>query len=158
MWGEDVATKEKGGVFNVSKGMQQEFGYGRVHNAPIAEDYIVGSANGFSRFDDKIRVLVEGAEFADYFWPAMEQTVEMGQEYWRTRGQFSPNVTIRIASGGYITGGLYHSQNIEGSLLPLPEPEPLVGSIIGSCWVDSGPLTHAATERTSSTIPWCMRM
>jgi 2-oxoisovalerate dehydrogenase E1 component len=120
MWGEDVATKEKGGVFNVSKGMQQEFGYGRVHNAPIAEDYIVGSANGFSRFDDKIRVLVEGAEFADYFWPAMEQTVEMGHEYWRTRGQFSPNVTIRIASGGYITGGLYHSQNIEGSLLPLP--------------------------------------
>lgn len=120
MWGQDVATKEKGGIFNVSKGMQQEFGYDRVHNAPIAEDYIVGSANGFSRFDDKIRVLVEGAEFADYFWPAMEQCVEMGHEYWRTRGQFSPNVTIRIASGGYITGGLYHSQNIEATLTTLP--------------------------------------
>lgn len=120
MWGQDVATKEKGGVFNVSKGMQQEFGYDRVHNAPIAEDYIVGSANGFSRFSDTIRVLVEGAEFADYFWPAMEQCVEMGHEFWRTRGQFSPNVTIRIASGGYITGGLYHSQNIEGALITLP--------------------------------------
>jgi 2-oxoisovalerate dehydrogenase E1 component len=100
--------------------MQQEFGYDRVHNAPIAEDYIVGSANGFSRYNDRIRVLVEGAEFADYFWPAMEQTVEMGHEYWRTRGQFSPNVTIRIASGGYITGGLYHSQNIEAALMTLP--------------------------------------
>ncbi len=120
MWGQDVATKEKGGVFNVSKGMQQEFGFDRVHNAPIAEDYIVGSANGFSRFNDDIRVLVEGAEFADYFWPGMEQCVEMGHEYWRTRGQFSPNVTIRIASGGYITGGLYHSQNIEGALQTLP--------------------------------------
>jgi len=120
MWGQDVATKEKGGIFNVSKGMQQEFGYDRVHNSPIAEDYIVGSANGFSRFNDGIRVLVEGAEFADYFWPAMEQCVEMGHEYWRTRGQFSPNVTIRIASGGYITGGLYHSQNIESALAPLP--------------------------------------
>lgn len=120
MWGQDVATREKGGIFNVSKGLQQEFGYDRVHNSPIAEDYIVGSANGFSRFNDKIRVLVEGAEFADYFWPAMEQCVEMGHEYWRTRGQFSPNVTIRIASGGYITGGLYHSQNIEATLQTLP--------------------------------------
>ncbi|MEO5929335.1 MAG: thiamine pyrophosphate-dependent enzyme [Candidatus Kapaibacterium sp.] len=120
MWGQDVATREKGGIFNVSKGMQQEFGYDRVHNAPIAEDYIVGTANGFSRYNDKIRLLIEGAEFADYFWPAMEQCVEMGHEYWRTRGQFSPNVTIRIASGGYITGGLYHSQNIEATLQTLP--------------------------------------
>jgi 2-oxoisovalerate dehydrogenase E1 component len=120
IWGQDVATKEKGGIFNVTKGMQQEFGYDRVHNAPIAEDFIVGTANGFSRFDPKIRVLIEGAEFADYFWPAMEQTVEMTHEYWRTRGQFSPNVTIRIASGGYITGGLYHSQTIEATLQTLP--------------------------------------
>ena len=51
MWGQDVATLDKGGIFNVSKGMQQEFGYERVHNAPIAEDYIVGTANGFSRFN-----------------------------------------------------------------------------------------------------------
>lgn len=120
MWGQDVATKDKGGIFNVSKGMQQEFGHARVHNSPIAEDYIVGTANGFSRFDDKIRLCIEGAEFADYFWPAMEQTVEMTHEYWRTRGQFSPNVTIRLASGGYITGGLYHSQNIEAILQALP--------------------------------------
>lgn len=120
MWGQDMATKEKGGIFNVSKGMQQEFGHARVHNSPIAEDYIVGSANGFSRIDDKVRVVVEGAEFADYFWPAMEQTVEMGHEYWRTKGQFSPNVTIRLASGGFITGGLYHSQTIEATLNSLP--------------------------------------
>lgn len=120
IWGQDMATKEKGGIFNVSKGMQQEFGHARVHNSPIAEDYIVGSANGMSRFDDKIRVVIEGAEFADYFWPAMEQTVEMGHEYWRTKGQFSPNVTIRLASGGYITGGLYHSQTIEATLNSLP--------------------------------------
>lgn len=120
MWGQDVANKEKGGIFNVSKGLQQEFGFNRVHNSPIAEDYIVGSANGFSRYGDQIRLVIEGAEFADYFWPAMEQTVEMGHEYWRTKGQFSPNVTIRLASGGYITGGLYHSQTIEATLRTLP--------------------------------------
>jgi len=120
IWGQDIANKDKGGIFNVSKGMQQEFGEKRVFNAPIAEDYIMGTANGMSRFDDKIRVVVEGAEFADYFWPAMEQYVDTSHDYWRSKGQFSPNITVRLASGGYIGGGLYHSQNIEGAMATLP--------------------------------------
>jgi len=120
LWGQDVANKDKGGIFNVSKGLQQEFGPVRVFNGPIAEDFITGTADGFSRFSERIRVVVEGAEFADYFWPAAEQMVEMSHEFWRTNGKFTPNVTIRIASGGYIGGGLYHSQNIEGWLTTLP--------------------------------------
>ncbi|HSB63852.1 MAG TPA: thiamine pyrophosphate-dependent enzyme [Thermoanaerobaculia bacterium] len=120
LWGQDVAYKEKGGIFNVTKGMQQEFGAKRVFNGPLAEDFILGTADGFSRLNDKIRVVVEGAEFADYFWPAAEQMVEMSHELWRTNGKFVPNVTVRIASGGYIGGGLYHSQNIEGWLTTLP--------------------------------------
>ena len=120
IWGQDIANKEKGGIFNVSKGLQKEFGKKRVFNGPIAEDFITGTANGMSRFNKKIRIVVEGAEFADYFWPAMEQFVEMTHEYWRTNGQFAPNVTIRLASGGYIGGGLYHSQTIEGSLVCFP--------------------------------------
>jgi 2-oxoisovalerate dehydrogenase E1 component len=120
IWGQDMANKEKGGIFNVSKGMQQEFGLERVFNGPIAEDFILGTANGFSRFRDDIRVCVEGAEFADYFWPAMEQYIEMSHDYWRSNGAFSPNVIIRLASGGYIGGGLYHSQNLEGSLAAIP--------------------------------------
>jgi len=120
IWGQDVAHKEKGGVFNVTKGMQQEFGKERVFNAPIAEDFIMGTANGMSRFNEKVRIVIEGAEFADYFWPAMEAFVETTHDYWRTKGQFSPNVTIRLASGGYIGGGLYHSQTIEGSITTFP--------------------------------------
>lgn len=120
IWGQDVANKEKGGIFNVTKGMQQEFGNIRVANAPIAEDYIMGTANGMSRFDDKIRVVIEGAEFADYFWPAMENFVDTTHDYWRSKGQFSPNITIRLASGGYIGGGLYHSQTTEGALTTFP--------------------------------------
>ncbi|MBT6324814.1 MAG: 2-oxoisovalerate dehydrogenase, partial [Bdellovibrionales bacterium] len=120
LWGQDIANKDKGGIFNVSKGMQQEFGKDRVFNAPIAEDFIVGTANGFSRYDEKIRVVVEGAEFADYFWPAMEQLIECSHDYWRSNGAFSPNIVIRLASGGYIGGGLYHSQNLEGVFTTLP--------------------------------------
>jgi 2-oxoisovalerate dehydrogenase E1 component len=120
IWGQDVANKEKGGIFNVTKGMQQEFGKHRVFNGPIAEDYILGTGNGMSRFSEKIRCVVEGAEFADYFWPAMEQMVETSHDYWRSNGAFSPNLVVRLASGGYIGGGLYHSQNIEGTLTTLP--------------------------------------
>ncbi len=120
IWGQDVANKEKGGIFNITKGMQQEFGRSRVFNGPIAEDFITGTANGFSRLDDKIRVVVEGAEFADYFWPATEQLIELSHESWRSCGKQVPNITIRLASGGYIGGGLYHSQNIEGFLTTIP--------------------------------------
>ncbi len=120
LWGQDVANKEKGGVFNVTKGLQQEFGAGRVFNAPLAEDYIVGTANGMCRFSPAVRVVIEGAEFADYFWPAIDQYVECTHEYWRTNGKFTPNLVIRLASGGYIGGGLYHSQTVEGALTTLP--------------------------------------
>ena len=120
IWGQDMANKDKGGIFNVSKGLQKEFGKKRVFNAPIAEDFIMGTANGMSRYSDKIRVVVEGAEFADYFWPAMEQYVDTSHDYWRSNGKFSPNIVIRLASGGYIGGGMYHSQNIEGSLAAIP--------------------------------------
>jgi len=120
LWGQDVANKDKGGIFNVTKGMQKMFGKQRIFNAPIAEDYIVGTANGMSRFDKKIRIVIEGAEFADYFWPAMEQYVELSHEYWRTKGKFVPNIVIRLASGGYIGGGLYHSQTTESILSSFP--------------------------------------
>lgn len=121
IWGQDVAYKDKGGIFNVTKGMQPEFGPKRVFNGPIAEDFILGTANGFTRVDQEtIWCVVEGAEFADYFWPAMEQFIETTHEYWRTRGQFCPNIVVRLASGGFIGGGLYHSQNIEASITPIP--------------------------------------
>ncbi|HKV41019.1 MAG TPA: transketolase C-terminal domain-containing protein, partial [Blastocatellia bacterium] len=120
LWGQDVASREKGGVFNVTKGMQQEFGPARVFNAPLAEDYIVGTANGFSRFREDIWVVIEAAQFADYVWPAMEQIVDTSHDYYRSNGQFAPNIVMRLASGGYIHGGLYHSQNLEATFTSLP--------------------------------------
>ncbi|PYP82273.1 MAG: 2-oxoisovalerate dehydrogenase [Blastocatellia bacterium AA13] len=120
IWGQDVASKEKGGVFGVTKGMQQEFGPKRVFNAPIAENYIIGTANGFSRFSKDIWVVVEAAQFADYVWPGIEQIVDTSHDYYRSNGQFVPNIVMRLASGGYIKGGLYHSQNLEALFTNLP--------------------------------------
>ncbi|MDZ7343089.1 MAG: thiamine pyrophosphate-dependent enzyme [candidate division KSB1 bacterium] len=120
LWGQDVATGDKGGVFNVTEGMQKAFGRSRVFNAPLAEDFIVGTANGFCRFSKDIWVVIEAAQFADYVWPAMEQMVETTHEYWRTNGQFAPNIVARLACGGFIGGGLYHSQSVEGVFADFP--------------------------------------
>lgn len=120
LWGQDVASKKKGGVFNLTKGLLDKFGHKRIFNAPIAEDFIVGTANGMSRYKKDIRIVIEAAQFADYIWPAMEQIVEMGHDYWRSNGQFCPNIVLRLASGGYITGGIYHSQNVEAIMSHLP--------------------------------------
>lgn len=120
LWGQDVASGHKGGVFNVTAGMQEKFGKARVFNAPIAEDFIVGTANGMSRFRDDIRVVIEAAQFTDYVWPSMEQMVELSHEYWRTMGKYSPNIVVRLSCGGYIGGGLYHSQVAEGVFSNFP--------------------------------------
>jgi 2-oxoisovalerate dehydrogenase E1 component len=120
LWGQDVASRDKGGVFSVTKGMQQEFGPGRVFNGPLAEDYIVGTANGFARFREDIWVVIEAAQFADYVWPAMEQIVDTSHDFYRSNGQFAPNIIARLSSGGYIGGGLYHSQNLEAVFTTLP--------------------------------------
>lgn len=120
LWGQDVASKDKGGVFNVTNGMQQAFGKNRVFNAPIAEDFIVGTANGMARFREDMWVVVEAAQFTDYVWPSMEQMVELSHEYWRTNGKFLPNIIVRLSCGGYIGGGLYHSQSAEGVFANFP--------------------------------------
>ncbi|MEM7494845.1 MAG: thiamine pyrophosphate-dependent enzyme [Myxococcota bacterium] len=148
LWGQDVASKDKGGVFNLTKGLLAEFGPDRVFNAPLCEDFIVGTANGMCRFDPKIRVVIEAAQFADYVWPAMEQIVEMGHEYWRTQGQFSPNVVLRLAGGGYIQGGLYHSQNVEAIMSHLPG----VRVVAPSCADDAAGLLRTAIRSQGPTF------
>jgi 2-oxoisovalerate dehydrogenase E1 component len=120
LWGQDVASVDKGGVFNVTEGMQKAFGKGRVFNSPIAEDFIVGTANGFSRFREDAWVVIEAAQFTDYVWPSMEQMVELSHEYWRTIGKYAPNIIVRLSCGGYIGGGLYHSQSAEGVFANFP--------------------------------------
>src|SRR6185503_14598789 len=144
LWGQDVASKEKGGVFSVTKGMQQEFGPSRVFNAPIAEDFIVGTANGFSRFRDDIWVVIEAAQFADYVWPAMEQIVDTSHDYYRSNGQFVPNIVARLASGGNIGGGLYHSQNLEATFTTLPGLRVVVPAFADDAM---GLLRHAIRSR-----------
>ncbi|MCX8056783.1 MAG: alpha-ketoacid dehydrogenase subunit beta [Ignavibacteria bacterium] len=117
IFGEDIAD-DKGGVFTATKGLSTRFGNERVFNSPLAEASIVGVAIGMALRG--LKPVVE-IQFADYIWPAMQQIRdELATIRYRSNGVWAAPVVIRTACGGFIHGGLYHSQNIEGFFAHCP--------------------------------------
>jgi len=121
VYGEDIADP-KGGVFTATKGLTDKYGKERVFNSPLAEASIVGTAIGLAVTGWKPCVEIQ---FGDYIWPAMMQIRdEAACIRYRSNGAWtSPLVirlVIRVAVGGYIHGGLYHSQSIDSYFFNIP--------------------------------------
>jgi len=109
VYGQDVGYF--GGVFRVTEGLQTKYGKSRCFDAPISEGGIVGTAVGMGAYG--LRPVVE-IQFADYFYPAMDQIVsEAARLRHRSAGDFTAPLTIRMPCGGGIYGGQTHSQSPE---------------------------------------------
>jgi len=109
MWGEDIADP-KGGVFGVTRGLTNQYP-DRVQNSPLAEASIVGVAGGMAIGGYKPVVEIQ---FADYSWPGfMQMRNEIPTLRWRSNGEWGNAVVVRMACGGRIKGGPFHSQCVE---------------------------------------------
>src|SRR5215468_686589 len=109
IYGQDVGYF--GGVFRCTEGLQAKYGRTRVFDAPINEGGIVGSAIGMAAYG--LRPVVE-VQFADYVYPAYDQIVsEAARLRYRSAGDFTAPLVIRMPTGGGIFGAQTHSQSPE---------------------------------------------
>lgn len=113
IYGQDVAAF--GGAFKATKNLAQQFP-GRVMDAPISEDAIIGSAVGAAI--EGMRPIIE-IQFADFSTVGFNQIInQAGALRWRT--QVSCPIVIRLPSGGTSGSGQFHSQSLEAIYAHFP--------------------------------------
>jgi len=106
IYGQDVGAF--GGAFKATKNLAKEFP-GRVLDAPISEDAMVGMAVGAAI--EGLRPIIE-MQFADFSVVGFNQIVNQAATlFWRTNVPCP--ITIRLPFGGTEGGGPFHSQSIE---------------------------------------------
>src|SRR5580765_66469 len=106
IYGQDIGAF--GGAFKATKNLALEFP-GRVIDAPISEDAIVGAAIGAAI--EGMRPIIE-MQFADFSTPGFNQIINHAATlFWRT--QVPCPITIRLPSGGTSGSGPFHSQSME---------------------------------------------
>jgi pyruvate dehydrogenase E1 component beta subunit/2-oxoisovalerate dehydrogenase E1 component beta subunit len=106
IYGQDVGSF--GGAFKATKNLAKEFP-GRVLDAPISEDAMVGMAIGAAI--EGMRPIIE-MQFADFSTVGFNQVVNNAAAFfWRTNAPCP--ITIRLPAGGTSGGGPYHSQSLE---------------------------------------------
>lgn len=113
IYGQDVGAF--GGAFKATKNLAKKYP-GRVIDAPISEDAMVGSAIGATA--EGMRPILE-MQFADFSTVAINQICnQAATQFWRT-GVPCP-ITVRLPSGGTEGGGPFHSQSMEAIYAQYP--------------------------------------
>lgn len=144
--GQDI---EFGGVYNITKGLYEQFGHDRVINTPIAEIAIVGAAMGAALMG--MRPVAE-IQFADFISPAMDVLVNMVAKYhYRTRTPVP--LVIRAPAGAIISPsgsstGPFHSQNPEAWFAHTPG----LKVVIPATPYDAKGLLHASIADSNPVI------
>jgi 2-oxoisovalerate dehydrogenase E1 component len=116
VFGEDVG--KNGGVFQVTRGLQDQFGADRVFDTPLAELGIAGLFVGLS-----IGGMVPVAEFQfdGFVPPAYDQIFgHIARMRNRTRGRYSPRGVIRFPYGAGVRAPEQHSDSPEAYFTHTP--------------------------------------
>ena len=109
VFGEDVG--KNGGVFQVTRGLQDEFGPDRVFDTPLAELSIGGIFVGLSLGG---MVPVAEFQFDSFATPAFDQIFgHIARMRNRTRGRYAPRGVIRFPYGAGIRAPELHSESPE---------------------------------------------
>ena len=109
IFGEDVG--KNGGVFQVTRGLQEEFGPERVFDTPLAELSIAGIFVGLSLGG---MVPVAEFQFDSFATPAYDQIFgHIARMRNRTRGRYAPRGVIRFPYGAGIRAPELHSESPE---------------------------------------------
>jgi len=106
LYGQDIGAF--GGAFKVTKNLAQRFP-GRVLDAPLSEDAIVGVAIGAAI--EGMRPVVE-MQFADFSTCGFNQIVNHAATLFYRTGVPCP-IVVRLPSGGTAGSGPFHSQSME---------------------------------------------
>ena len=106
IYGQDIGAF--GGAFKATKNLAKEFP-GRVLDAPISEDAMMGLAIGAAI--EGMRPIVE-MQFADFSTCGFNQIVNQAATLHYRTGTPCPLV-VRLPSGGTAGGGPFHSQSME---------------------------------------------
>ncbi len=114
--GEDVG--KRGGVFLATEGLQEKYGPERVIDTPLSEAAIIGAAVGLAALG--MRPVAE-IQFADYVFPGIDQLFSQAAKLrYRSGGQFTAPMVVRMPTGGGVKGGHHHSQSPEAHFAHTP--------------------------------------
>ncbi len=149
--GEDVGPR--GGVFRATDGLYAEFGERRVIDTPLAESSIIGIAIGMALAG--LRPIAE-IQFADFIHSAFDQLVsEAAKIRYRSNGDFSVPLVVRVPWGGGVHGALYHSQSIEafyahvaGLKVVVPSTPSDVAGLLRAAVADPDPVLFLEHKKT----------
>ena len=118
VFGEDVA--KKGGVYGVTKGLQERFGNARVFDTLLDETTILGLAQGAAHLG---LLPVPEIQYLAYIHNALDQLRgEAASLSFFSAGQFTNPIVVRIAGLAYQKGfgGHFHNDNSIGALRDIP--------------------------------------
>ncbi|HEY7463337.1 MAG TPA: thiamine pyrophosphate-dependent enzyme [Candidatus Limnocylindria bacterium] len=118
LFGEDVGRK--GGVYNVTNGLQRRFGMGRVFDTLLDETSILGIAQGAGHIG---LLPVPEIQYLAYLHNALDQIRgEAATLQFFSSGQFRNPMVVRLPGLAYQKGfgGHFHNDNSIGALRDIP--------------------------------------